>query len=270
VETSDRAPDDGAGLAIGILDSAVATHDAMLAAHIEQRDFVPFAGPRPTAHGTAVASILLGDSAAFRGRLVGATLYAGGVFFEDEHGNSVATTESLVEALEWLVGMGVPVVNMSLAGPPNVVLEAAVERTAASGAVVVAAVGNQGPGGTPLYPAAYASVVGVTAVDEARLIYPYANRGAHVTFAAPGVAVPVARAAGGYARRSGTSMATPYAAADIALALAAAPAGPGEILERLKRSAIDLGPVGFDETFGFGLIAPGRVPAQSAARKLTE
>ena len=246
-----------AGLAIGIIDSAIATeHDALRSAQVVQQDFVPFAAERPTQHGTAVASILVGAGASLAPRLRGARLYAASVFFADPSGEPAATTASLVGALEWLAAQRVRVVNMSLAGPPNRVLEAAIATTAALDTVVVAAVGNNGPVGEPLYPAAYDTVVGITAVDSANRIYRYANRGRQVAFAAPGVRIRVARSRGGYGTETGTSMAAPYAAAVIVQGLAAhAAQPPQQVLAALQAAAVDLGDMDFDEVFGFGLIA---------------
>jgi hypothetical protein len=243
-------------LAIGIIDSAVANeHAALYAADIVQKDFVPFDGTRPLRHGTAVASILVGESRSLRPRMPGARLYAASVFFDDDAGEPAATTASLVASLEWLAAERVGVVNMSLAGPPNRVLEAALDDTVSQGALIVAAVGNNGPVGEPLYPAAYDTVVGVTAVDSANRIYPYASRGRQVTFAAPGVRIRVARSDGGYATETGTSMAAPYAAAIIAQSLAARAQPADAVLSSLEAAAIDLGDKDFDDVFGFGLIA---------------
>ena len=242
-----------ASLTIGIVDSAVATtHAAFDGAEIVQQDFVPFAAPRPLEHGTAVASILVGKN----GVLGRARLHAATVFFADGAGKPAATTESLVAALAWHAAEGVDVVNMSLAGPPNRVLETAITAATERGMVIVAAVGNNGPAGEPLYPAAYAPVVGITAVDSSHRIYRYANRGRHVSFAAPGVRIKVADSDGGYATESGTSMAAPYAAAIIARACAAKAAqSNGGVLATLKTTAIDLGAKDFDDVFGYGLIA---------------
>jgi subtilisin family serine protease len=244
------------GVAIGLIDSAVAVgHEALREAHIEQRDFVPYSDARPLEHGTAVASIIVGESKTLRPLLPGARLYAASVFFADAAGHPAAATASLVEALDWLAESGVRTVNMSLAGPPNKVLEGAVKQTVARGAVVVAAVGNNGPVGEPLYPAAYPSVVGVTAVDASNRIYRYANRGRQVTFAAPGVKIKVARSAGGYAVDSGTSLAAPYAAAIVASSLAVMKLPVDRVVAALESAAIDLGDKDFDEVFGYGLIA---------------
>jgi subtilisin family serine protease len=244
-------------LAIGIVDSAIfAEHDSLRSAHVLQRDFVPFVAERPTRHGTAVASILVGAGGPLAPRLRGARLYAASVFFADPSGEPAATTSSLVAALEWLAAQGVRVVNMSLAGPPNRVLEAAIATSVALDTVVVAAVGNNGPVGEPLYPAAYDTVVGITAVDSANRIYRYANRGRQVAFAAPGVRIRVARGRGGYGTETGTSMAAPYAAAIIVQGLAAHAADPSrQVLAALRAAAVDLGDENYDDVFGFGLIA---------------
>ncbi len=147
----------GAALSVGIVDTAVAVeHEALQHADIVQRDFVPFTDERPTAHGTAVASILIGDSAKLRPQLRGGRVYVASVFFTDAEGDDATTADSLTVAGEWLATEGVRVINMSLAGPPNRVLEAAIAALVERGVIVVAAVGNNGPTGAPLYPAAYA------------------------------------------------------------------------------------------------------------------
>ena len=243
---------------VGIVDTAVATdHEALRSADIVQRDFVPFTNERPTAHGTAVASILVGDAGRLHAQFRGGRVYAASVFFKDDKGDDATTAASLTVAGEWLATEGVRVINMSLAGPPNRVLEAAIEALVAKGVIVVAAVGNNGPTGEPLYPAAYPNVIGVTAVDAAQRVYRYANRGPHVRFAAPGVDIRVAKSGGGYREMTGTSVAAPHAAAVIANAVAGhAGATPASVLAELERAALDLGAKDFDSVFGFGLIAP--------------
>ena len=189
-----------------------------------------------------------------RGVIRGARLRVASVFFQDDAGESTATTASLVRALDWLAGTGVSVINMSLAGPPNRVLEAAVDAIAREGIVVTAAVGNDGPTVAPRYPAAYATVVGITAVDAENRVYPYANRGRGVTFAAPGVRIDVASADGGYGKESGTSLAAAYAAGTFARAMDAPGATREGVLAELGAAAVDLGEPGVDETFGHGLL----------------
>ncbi len=244
------------GLAIGLIDTAIEMkHPLFAPGTIIAEDFVSYDAPRPKEHGTAVASILVGQSPteAF-GLLPGATLYSASVFLETSKGHKVATAESLVRALDWMLRSKVNVVNMSLSGPQNELLEVAVRRSIDRGMTVVAAVGNAGPGSAPLYPAAIDPVVAVTAVDFNGRVFLRANRGVHVDLSAPGVSVFAGNASGGVVAKTGTSIASPFVAA--MLAQLAQEKYEGEVataFEAIKAQATDLGKPGFDETYGYGL-----------------
>ena len=250
-------PDRGAGRTIGLIDTRVdANHAALRSAQLQQVDFVPYAHQKPNAHGTSVASILAGDTEGYHGLLPMASVYAASVFFSDPTGGEAATTESLVEALYWMTEKNVPVVNMSLTGPPNAILKRAIDQAYTQGTIVVAAVGNDGPSAGPLYPAAYENVIGVTAVDQKNRVYRLANRGVYVDFAAPGVDIRHADDDGAFAASSGTSMATPFVAAVIAAASDENGKISEDRLRLLAQNAIDLGKKGFDPVYGYGLIQP--------------
>lgn len=241
--------------AIGLIDTRVAaSHPALQRARITQRDFVSSRNPRPELHGTAIASILVGDARDYRGLVPDARLFAASVF-EDLPGRpATATTVSLVRALEWMAQQGVGIVNMSLTGPPNAVLGATIDRLRKRGVVIVAAIGNDGPSAAPLYPAGYETVVSVTATSLDNKVYRLANRGAYLDFAAPGVNILHAAPDGGLQASTGTSMAAPFVAA----ALLAASDRSGRISDaqrsRLEQEALDLGSPGKDEVYGYGRI----------------
>ena len=82
---------------------------------------------------------------------------------------------------------------------------------------MIAAAGNDGPRAEPAYPAAYDSVIAVTAVDRSGTIYRRAIRGAHVDLAAQGVEVWTAASVKGARWKTGTSFAAPYVTAAVAL-----------------------------------------------------
>ena len=163
---------------------------------------------------------------------------------------------SLVKALDWLISSGVDVINISLAGPPNRLLEAALQRASESDVTILAAAGNGGPVAGPMYPAAYKTVVAVTAVDAKGQVFRLANRGDYLDIAAPGVGVRHARSGGGYASSSGTSFAVPFAATAVARLRQLQPGD--NALELLCNTAEDLGPPGRDSIYGFGLLRPTR------------
>ena len=244
-----------AGLLIGMIDSAVtAAHPSLRRAPIEQRDFVDGGGARPSAHGTAVASLLTGDDgSAFSGAAPRARVLAAGVVASGD--GQMATAESMVRALDWLIANGTPVINVSLAGPPNALLADAIRRAQARGAVLVAAVGNDGPAAPPLYPASYSGVVGVTAVDDRGSIYRRAGRGAQVDVSAPGVGVLAAEPGGQYVEVSGTSFAAPAVAAWIAARHSRLdPTSAQTVVATLSANARDAGDPGPDPVYGVGIL----------------
>ncbi|MBA6413717.1 S8 family serine peptidase [Parahaliea sp. F7430] len=246
---------DELSLRIGMIDSQVDTsHPALASSQISAESFVGIGEDLPSFHGTAIASILVASGADYQGLAPRAQLYAAGVFEQDSERGEVASTVSLVRALDWLVSSGVDVVNLSLAGPANRLLETALNRAAQRGVLILAAAGNGGPAARPMYPAAYSSVVAVTAVDTRGRIFRLANRGDYLDLAAPGVGLLHAKSGGGYATSSGTSFAVPFATTAAARLRLLQP--EDDVLESLYRSAEDLGPPGWDEIYGYGLLRP--------------
>jgi len=243
-------------LRIGMIDSLVDTgHPAFNGSQIESRSFAHNGAVLPSFHGTAIASIIAANNG---GEYVGlaphAQIFAAAVFEQDPQRGEIASTVSLVRALDWLITSGVDVVNISLAGPPNRLLEAALAQAAANNVLILAAAGNGGPAAEPMYPAAYSSVVAVTAVDAKGQVFRLANRGDYLDLAAPGVSMRHALSGGGYAASSGTSFAVPFAAT---AAARLRQLHPGEnALEALYQTAQDLGPPGRDNIYGYGLLRP--------------
>jgi hypothetical protein len=202
----------GGGTRIGMIDGGVASHPSLAGAGIEQNGFA--GRPQPTGHGTAVASLLVGNQGPFRGAARGASL-----FVADVYGGSRAagSASAIVRALGWLASKRPQVINISLVGPQNRLLQRAVQAVRARGIQLVAAVGNDGPAAPPQYPASYPQVVAVTGVDARGRALPEAGRASHLDFAAPGADMAAALPGQGYAKVRGTSFAAPLAAARLAL-----------------------------------------------------
>jgi hypothetical protein len=231
-------------------------HPALHHARIQARAFTSAGAVLPSFHGTAIASIIAGNGDGYVGIAPNSEIYAAEVFEQDPRRGEIASTVSLVRALDWLISSDVDVVNISLAGPPNRLLEAALQRASESDVTILAAAGNGGPVAAPMYPAAYSSVVAVTAVDASGQVFRLANRGDYLDIAAPGVGLRHAKSGGGFAASSGTSFAVPFASAAVARLRQLQ---PGEdALELLCRSAEDLGPPGRDSIYGFGLLRPAK------------
>ena len=206
----------------------------------------------PEAHGTAVASLMVGRTADFHGAAPGAQLYAADVYCGEATGGSVT---AVADALAWLAREQVPVINVSLVGPANATLEAVVRVLIARGFLVVAAVGNDGPAAPPLYPASYPGVVGVTAVDAHRHVLLEAARGPQVRFAAPGADMVAAASPHGFAAVRGTSFAAPLVACLLATQLQRPDKDAAtRAIEDLTHRAIALGSHAPDRAYGYGLV----------------
>jgi subtilisin family serine protease len=223
----------------------------------------------PRSHGTAVASLLIGEQSPFRGAAPGATLYAADVYCGQPTGGSI---DAIAQALAWLSASRVAVINVSLVGPDNLVLRELIRQMIARGHLIVAAVGNDGPAAPPLYPAAYPDVIGVTAIDSHRHLLAEAGRGAQVLFAAPGAEMAAADLPDGYTAVRGTSFAAPLVAGLLAAHLIEPDRARAQAaVASLADAAMHLGTGGRNSSYGFGVIAenlrvsPDIMHAQAAA-----
>jgi subtilisin family serine protease len=200
----------------GLIDTGVeAVNPAFGPGQVRTEAFAP-GGLKIDGHGTAVASLIAGRAPQLRAGAPGATLFAADVFGSGPTGGSA---DAIVHALAWMAKVEAPVINISLVGPPNRALEAAVRALIARGQIIVAPVGNDGPAAPPLYPASYPGVVAVTGIDPHGRILFEAGRASHVDFAAPGADLLAAQSGGGVARVRGTSFAAPIVTGRLALLL---------------------------------------------------
>lgn len=243
---------DVVSLRVGLIDGGV---DADHPAFATQRPQVSGCGgkPVPSAHGTAVASLFVGRSPEFHGAAPGAQLVAIDVYC----GNTTpgGRVRDIVVALAELMTAEVRVINMSVVGPDNAVLAAVVRKVLARSIVIVAASGNDGPNAAPLYPAAYAGVVAVTAVDAHEKVLMEACGGEHVRFAAPGADMLAAAPGAVYSAVRGTSYASPLVAGLIARLLARdGSVAIDAVVRQLASTAVDRGKSGRDRRYGYGLV----------------
>ena len=259
---SEDGIDPGAGMRIGMIDASLdPAHPALEHAAIVQRAFTSGKAPAAeTAHGTAIAAMLVGESTgrSVAGLLRGATLFHAGIFQKSRQG-SKASSSDFLRAIDWMLKSNVKVINASITSPTkNAVVLYAMSMLSHKKAVVVAAAGNGGPSGPPVYPAAIEAAIAVTAVSVDGDAYPYANTGDYIDIAAPGADLPtVSRGI-----TSGTSLAVPFVTAAIARMVQVCDISTERAALSLQAHARDLGPRGWDTRFGWGLLqAPQCSPA---------
>ncbi len=245
-------------LSIGMIDSGIdSQHRVFAQSQIQQKSFLPDSLSSPTIHGSAVASVLIGASDELNPLLPKAELYSAAVFYRQSDFAQGATLQAMIAGLNWLLEQQVKVINMSLSGPANAMLEQMINAATKRGAFIVAAAGNNGPAAPAVYPAGYEQVVAVSAFDQNLQPYRWANRGDYIDFSALGVNVLSAQPKQLVGKESGTSMAAPVVAAAIACIMAEnTKLSKQAVLSQLSNQAQDLGDIGRDPIYGEGAIAP--------------
>ncbi len=207
----------------------------------------------PAKHGTAMASAI-----AAHGRLLGVAPAAHILAvraFDDAPVGARATTDRILDGMQWVASSGARVVNMSFTGPADASMHDMVAALRRKGMVLVAAAGNDGARAPAAYPGAYPEVIAVTATDVDDKLLSVANHGDYVAVAAPGVDVFVAAPGGAYDFTTGTSVATAHVSGIAALLIARNPRiTPDAVQSILMKTAKDLGPKGRDDEFGAGLV----------------
>jgi len=251
----------GNGITVAVLDTGVVPHPALEGVPVSSIDCLS-GGERPAGvvtgmHATAVASLIAGKyGSETEGIAPGAKILSVRVLGPDGSGDSFTLAKGIVAAVD----AGAKVINMSLGGyGESYVLRQAVQYAVDRGVALVAAAGNDGLSEVT-FPARYADVVAVAAIDAAGQHLHVSNRGDEVDVAAPGVAVVAAGAEGKSALVSGTSVAVPFVSGMIAAVLSMDPAlSPVQAAGIVIRNVDDYGTPGADESYGMGILDVERI-----------
>jgi hypothetical protein len=260
----------GNGVRVAIIDTGVESAHPDLAGRIAERANFADGDGGMDVHGTVIAGIIgaaADNGVGIYGIAPRAELLAIRACWPKVAGQAeaVCTAHALAKGLDFAILKAAKVINLSIGGPKDVLIPKLVDRAAALGIIVVAAVGNRGPKGEPVYPAALANVIAVTAIDGKGALYPYASHGDYIDVAAPGVNILSTTAGGIYASFSGASVAAAHVSGAAALLLEAKPdLDPRALQSLLESTAQDLGAKGKDPQFG-----SGRIDVCRALEKIT-
>lgn len=275
----------GSGVTVAVIDSGISQGGEDLDCHTFVHPYntlTDTAGPAAASddngHGTHVAGTVAqctNNGVGVAGIAFNASLMPVKVL----DANGSGTDSSLAEGIEWARTHGADIINMSLGFDCGVVgwpacsvgiINDAIEAAVADDIVVVAASGNSSQSVVG-HPANHPDVIAVGAVDYNLDLTGYSNRGSALSVVAPGGdtsqdvnndgfvdgVLQETFDSGGWAYHffQGTSMATPHVAGAAALIRSLAPAATStEIRQALESTAVDLGPGGFDNQYGHGLI----------------
>jgi type VII secretion-associated serine protease mycosin len=264
---------EGEGVTVAVLDSGVdPTHPQLAGAVIGGGDTLGGGGEGLldcVGHGTAVASIIAArpmPGAGLRGVAPRASILSIRVSSRVETGDGYVGTgdvAALVAGIYRAVAARPrpSVLNLSLSATTDgPALRAAIGAALAADIVVVASAGNAYDRGNPTpYPAGYAGVVGVGAIDATGARLPRSQVGAYVDIVAPGEGVLAAAPGSGHGLVSGTSVAVPYVAGTAALIRARWPAlDRTEVVRRLLATADPPSGGQPSPDYGHGVVNPLR------------
>jgi subtilisin family serine protease len=148
----------------------------------------------------------------------------------------------VIAGLDWVVADHGPgelaVANMSLGGPRNSAVDAAVQRVVTDGVTVAVAAGNDGGNACNFSPSRVSAAVTVGATNRTDRRASFSNAGACLDLFAPGVDITSDWLLGGSRTISGTSMAAPHVTGAAVLILARNHAfTPAQVAARLVGNA---------------------------------
>lgn len=249
---------DGSGVVVAILDSGIQAHAQFDAVNIMETDLAGVGVDGDgAAHGTSVASIIAGRE----GIAPNSELFVVRVLDDMGEGNSYHVAEGIVQAVD----SGAQIINMSLGVYYDTpLLRQAVHYADDRGVLMVAAAGNDAYDRMP-YPAAYDSVLSVTAVDANGRQALFPNQSESIDFAAPGVAVLTAQEDQGTTLFSGTSAAAPFISGTLASLMSGDDGLASQAAVEVMQGYLnDQGAPNADPIYGAGVVDWDRIRERSS------
>ncbi|KGR74009.1 S8 family peptidase [Ureibacillus sinduriensis] len=258
----------GKGIKVAVVDTGISRHDDLfVAGGVSTVDYTTSFND-DNGHGTHVAGIVGAEnnSIGIVGIAPEADIYAVKSLDNDGYGY----LSDIIEGIDWSITNKMDIINLSFGTTVHSpTLQQIVDKAYNQNILVVAAAGNSGSadGNTDTieYPARYDSVIAVAATDSTDTRVSFSSTGSTLDVAAPGEGIISTYLNNQYARMSGTSMAAPYAAGNLALLKQAnSTLSAKDLRIKLQDGVIDLGTVGRDALYGYGII---QAPTMNTAKE---
>lgn len=260
-----HAINQGSGVVVAVLDTGVDLTHPLLAPHltaarydfIDDNDHPQDEGDGQDNNGNGQIDELVGHGTHVAGiiHLVApqAQIMPLRVLNSDGQGSVFLVAEAILFAAKH----GADVINLSMGTVhDSALLQEVIDEVTAQGVVVVGAAGNLNAD-IPQYPAAASCSLAVTALNPGLVKARFASYGEWVSVIGPGERIYSAYPGGGFAWWSGTSMATPFVAGQVALIRSMAPELTAEEIGQLiggSAQPIDTSNPDYQGLLGAGLI----------------
>lgn len=245
----------GKGVKIAILDTGVVPHPAY--GEVTNRFIVPGSENYIdwNGHGTAAASLILGNSATIPGAAPGATLTSWRVADDSGSSDSWKIAQAVIQAAD--AGNQIISISMGSYGD-STVLRDAVAYAQGKNVVVIASSGNDGYTQSA-YPAGYPNVISAVAVDAGNNHLLFSNQASNSALAAPGWGVTAAYPGDRVTSFSGTSASAPILAGTVAAVMSAKGYSAQQAVATIYQYTNEAGAAGYDTYTGAGAVNLGRI-----------
>ncbi|MEV0154782.1 S8 family serine peptidase [Micromonospora sp. NPDC050686] len=264
----------GAGITVAVPDTGVAPHPDLIRNLQPGTDIISGGAgdgrQDQDSHGTSMAGLIAAHG---QGGQIGALGVAPKakvlpIFVSPPHREG--EPDSLAKGIEYAITRGVRVISISSGGGASPRLRTAIASAIKADIVVVAAAGNRPEDVVVGYPASELGVLAVGGTDRSGKRAAVSVTGSEIDIAAPAVDIVSTSIDGKYSKGTGTSSATAIVAGVAALIRSKYPnLSADEVARRLTATAVDKGPPGRDDQYGFGVVDPvaaltADVPARGA------
>ncbi|MEU9505058.1 S8 family serine peptidase [Micromonospora sp. NPDC048170] len=249
----------GEGVTVAVPDTGVDAHPDLRRNLLLGTDIIPGGSGNGqqdrNGHGTGMAGLIAAHGHPLNSGALGIAPNAKILPIMSSPANNLGDADDLALGIEFAISSGVDVISVSSGGSTSPRLTGAIRKALASNIVIVAGSGNIPLDRLVAYPAREPGVIAVGGIDQAGRHAAVSVTGTEVDVVAPAVDIYSTSIDGKYRKGTGTSDSTAIVAGAAALIRSKYPHLPAsEVAHRLTATAIDKGPPGRDDEYGYGVI----------------
>ncbi|MEU5938376.1 type VII secretion-associated serine protease mycosin [Micromonospora sp. NPDC047548] len=249
----------GDGVIVAVPDSGVNPHPDLRRNLLLGTDVIPGGSgdgrQDRDGHGTGMAGLIAAHGRGSNSGALGIAPRAQILPIFESPPHEEGNTDDLAAGIEYATAKHADVISISAVAGASVRLQRAIRTALDANIIVVAAAGNRPRELTVGYPASEPGVIAVGGVDRDSEHADSSVTGPEIDVVAPAVDIYSTSIDGKYRKGTGTSDATAIVAGAAALIRSKYPYLPAqEVAHRLTATAVDKGPPGRDDEYGYGVI----------------
>ncbi|WP_436526356.1 S8 family serine peptidase [Actinoplanes sp. HUAS TT8] len=247
----------GAGITIALPDTGIRSHRDFKSNLSGGVDLIE-SGTDPlendkVGHGTEMAGIIVGHGHGQSDGVLG--IAPESKLIPIKTSNGPGFEPKVAAGISFAIASGAEIINVSSGSGPSQEISQAVASAIDADIVVVAASGNDFRAVKIGYPAALPGVLAVGAIGKDGAVADFSIPGSNVGLCAPGTEIVTTGLNSSYRIVEGTSASTAIVSGAAALVRAKFPSlSAPEVIHRLTATATDIGPPGWDEQCGYGVL----------------